>query len=145
VTVERNFNVVFENRLDYPHFEGLGKGQVRIPRCDKCQHWTWPAEWRCGECGSWDFHWETVENPEGVIYAWTRTHYSFSDTFKDMLPFVSVLVELPNAGKKRLVGILVGDTTGVKIGARVKPEFQKPSERTHNLPALWWRLADAAK
>ena len=80
-----------------------------------------------------------------MIYAWERTHYPFSRNFKDMLPFVTVLVELPHAGKKRMVGLLLGDSSNVKIGAKVKPDIQAPSERTHNLPALWWRLADAAE
>lgn len=145
MTVERNFNVVFENRLDYPYFEGLGKGEVRIPRCDKCQTWTWPAEWRCPECGSWDFHWETASTEGATVYAWTRTHYAFSKNFADLLPFVNALVELPKAGKVRLVGLLLGSDKGVKVGAAVKTDIQPAQERFHNLPALAWRLADAAE
>lgn len=140
MAIDRNYNVVFENRVDYPYWEGLGKGEIRIQRCDRCQRWMWPAEWRCGECGSWDLHFEAVKG-EGVIYAWERTHYSFVPAFADLLPYVNVLVELPKAGNRRLVGLLIGSDEGVKIGARVEAAIQPSAPRTKNLPALFWRLA----
>ena len=141
MTIERNQNVVWENRVDGPYWEGLKAGEIRVQRCDKCQTWIWPAEWRCGTCGSWDLHWETVPN-EGVIYAWTRTHYAFAKRFADMMPFITVLVQLPKGGGHKVVGILEGPSEGVKIGAKVTPVFKAPSDHTMNLPGLWWRLAD---
>jgi len=143
MAMDRNYNVVFENRVDFPFWEGLGQGVVRMQRCDKCSKWIWPAEWRCGECGSWDLHWEEVEGT-GTVNAWERTHYNFVPAFKDMLPYVNVLVELPHAGKVKLVGVLLEPSAGVKIGAPVIADIQPASEKTHNLPALWWRLAGGA-
>jgi uncharacterized OB-fold protein len=141
VTIDRNHNVVFENRIDFPYWDGLKKGEVRCQRCEKCGRWTWPAEWRCPACGSWDFHWEAVE-AQGEIYAWERTHYPFSKNFKDLLPYVTVLVALPAAGDIRMVGLLLGaEKQNIKIGLKVTPDIQAPSARTLNLPALWWRLA----
>ena len=76
-----------------------------------------------------------------MVYAWERTHYPFVPAFKDLLPYVNVLVELPHAGERRFIGLLVGGDEGVKIGAKVVADIQPPSERTKNLPALFWRLA----
>ena len=141
VAIDRNHNVVFENRIDFPYWDGLIKGELRVQRCDKCERWTWPAEWRCGDCGSWELHWEPVD-ARGVVYAWERTHYPFSQKFKDLLPYVTVLVALPAAGERRMVGHLLGSDAGIKIGARVNPEIQAPSPLTRNRPALFWRMAE---
>jgi uncharacterized OB-fold protein len=140
VTTDRNYNVSFESRVDFPFWNGLGKDEIRIQRCDKCLCWTWPAEWRCRQCGSWDLHWEAVQGA-GVIYAWERTHYPFMPSFSDLLPYVNVLVELPHAGNRRLLGLLIGSVDSVRIGARVEAEIQRATPRTKNLPALFWRLA----
>ena len=142
MTIDRNYNAVFEKRIDFPYWDGLKKGEVRCQRCEKCQRWSWPAEWRCPACGSWDFRWESVD-AHGVIYAWERTHYPFSQPFKDLLPYVTVLVALPAAGDVRMVGLLLGLDRDVRIGAPVQPEIQAPSARTRNLPALYWRLTGA--
>jgi uncharacterized OB-fold protein len=141
VAVDRNHNVVFENRIDWPFWEGLHAGEVRLQRCSGCSRWMWPAEYRCGECGSWELHWEPVAG-EGAIYAWERTHYPFVKAFADMMPYVNVLVEFPHAGNRRLVGLLLPPNEGVKIGAKVVADIRPPSPKTYDLPALWWRLAD---
>jgi uncharacterized protein len=139
MALERNYSANFDERVDAPFWRGLERNEIRIQRCDRCLNWTWPAEWRCGECGSWDFHWEGVRG-EGVIYAWQRTHHPFVPGFADLIPYVNVVVELPNAANRRLVGLLVGDTGNVRIGAQVQAEIHPPSPRTLDLAALCWRL-----
>lgn len=144
MTIDRNFNAVFENRVDYPFWQGLEQDELRIQRCSGCRRWMWPAEWRCGECGSWDFDWETIA-PEGTIYAWERTHQPFVPQFADMLPYVNALVELPQAGNRHILGLVLPPHEGIRIGARVTAAIQPPGERTHGLPALWWRLAETGE
>jgi uncharacterized OB-fold protein len=140
ITAERDFAEPQEVRVDFPYWEGLGKGELLIQRCEGCRRWQWPADWRCPECGGYDFAWEQVE-PLGTVYSWIRTHHSFVPTYADLVPYVNVLVELPAAGGARLMGLLTGDEEGLKTGAAVKGEFQPPSERTIGLPVLTWELA----
>jgi hypothetical protein len=59
----------------------------------------------------------------------------------NLVPYVNVLVELPHAGNRRLLGLLVGDDAGLAIGAEVVGVIQKPSTLTNNHAVLRWELA----
>jgi uncharacterized OB-fold protein len=132
----------FSDRVDSPYWEGLSAGELRVQRCEGCQAWRWPADWRCPACGSYDLGWEPVD-PEGLVYSWIRTQRPFVAAYADLVPYVNVLVELPSAGGARLLGLLAGETDGVEIGAAVVGDFSPASRRTVDLPVLVWRLADA--
>ncbi|ETB17992.1 DNA-binding protein [Mycobacterium avium 09-5983] len=128
--------------MDAPYWEGLARGELTIQRCAGCGQWIWPAEWRCGECGSWDFDWPTVA-PVGEVHTWTRTHYPFVPDHPT--PYVHVLVALCEAGGRRVLGLLTGREDGLRIGARVQGVIEEPSSRTRELPVFRWQLvSDAA-
>ena len=132
----------FSARVDAPYWEGLGGGQLRIQRCTRCRAWKWPADWRCGECGSYSLGWEAVE-PVGIVYSWIRTRQPVVPAFADLVPYDNVLVELPQAGGARLMGLLTGATDDVRTGRRVTGTFQPASARTIDLPVLTWALVGA--
>ncbi|MET0954056.1 MAG: OB-fold domain-containing protein [Aeromicrobium sp.] len=132
----------FSARVDAPYWDGLAEGELRIQRCDGCRQWSWPADWRCGRCGSYDFVWEAVE-PRGTVYSWIRTRQALVPAFADLVPYVNVLVELEGLGGARIMGLLTGDTDDVTTGRRVTGTFQPPSPRTLDLAVLTWTLADA--
>ena len=128
---------------DAPFWDGLLEGQLKIQRCEKCASWNWSPTWRCGQCGSWDLNWEEVER-RGIVYSWIRTWKAFSPQLADIVPFVTVLVELPQANNRRLLGMLVGPEEGLRIGAPVEGVIQAPGPLTNNLAILRWRLAEGA-
>jgi hypothetical protein len=70
-----------------------------------------------------------------------RAQQAFSPSMKNIVPFVTLLVELPDAGMRRLFGILVGSEDSLNIGANVVGVFQTPSELTHGRPVLRWKLS----
>jgi uncharacterized protein len=127
---------------DDPFWEALEAGECRLPRCSGCARWTWPAHWRCGECGSWEFRWSTVE-PTGTVYSWTRTWYAFDRTAARAgdVPYVVVLVEVDGTDGARVLGVLQGDEAALKIGARVAGTIQAPSEKALAYPSIVWSLA----
>jgi uncharacterized OB-fold protein len=84
--------------------------------------------------------WKRID-ANGTVYSWCRTHYPFSTAYADLVPYVNVLVELPAAGGRRVLGLLIGDQDGLKIGAAVSPVIEQASARTRGLPALRWQLA----
>jgi uncharacterized OB-fold protein len=129
----------FEERVDHPYWAGLGRGELRIQRCTSCKAWKWPADWRCPDCGSYDLDWEVVD-PTGRVYSWIRTHLPFVPGFADLVPYVTVLVELPQAGGARILGHLTGSEEGVRIGAPLTGTFVPASPRTTGLPVLTWAL-----
>jgi uncharacterized protein len=129
----------FSERVDFPYWDGLGAGELRIQRCSACERWCWPADWRCPACGGYEFRWEPVE-PVGRVYSWIRSHLPFVPAFADLVPYVNVLVELPHAGNARIMGLLVGDDDGIRVGAPVRGAFERASERTADLPVVVWSL-----
>jgi uncharacterized OB-fold protein len=140
-----------ENRItggigaDDPYWQALEDGSFRLPRCAACQRWIWPAHHRCGTCGSWDQEWVPVE-PAGTIYAWTRTHYSFDRVREraDQIPYVVALTEIPAAGNTRVLGVVHGDDSGVRIGAPVRGVILPPSPTTKGYGTITWVLEDGA-
>lgn len=128
---------------DGPFWDALDAGEFRIARCRGCNEWLMPAHFRCGTCGSWDIGWDEVE-AAGIIYAWTRNH-AVSDVLKERrgdLPYVTVLVELPQAGGARLPGVLVGDPPNLRIGARVRGTIRPPEERSRGYATMVWQIED---
>jgi len=127
---------------DAPFWEALAKDELRVPRCAACAAWVWPARPACPTCTSTTFDWTEV-TPEGTVYSWTRVWYPFVAVRVDELPYVVLVVELPHAGRVRILGTLHGDEAGLAIGAPVNGIVAAPSAATYGLPALQWLLAEA--
>lgn len=130
---------------DAPFWDALEAGELRIPRCAGCERWMWPAHFRCGVCGSWELRWDAVE-PVGTIYAWTRNHL-VSDALKERrpeLPYVTMLVALPQAGGVRLPGALSGDERGLAIGATVRGRIRPASAATRGYTTMTWQIEGQA-
>jgi uncharacterized OB-fold protein len=125
--------------LDEPFWIALQRGAVALQRCEGCGTWIWGPQWLCPNCHRFDPAWVEVE-PRGRIFSWTRTWQGFAPEFADVLPYVTVLVELPEAGNRRLLGILLdADEAEPAIGQEVEGVIQPPSERTSGMPVLRWR------
>jgi uncharacterized OB-fold protein len=137
---ERDETTDFARRVDAPYWDGLAVSELRVQRCAGCRRWQWPADWRCPGCGSYQLGWEPV-SPEGIVYSWIRTHYPFVPGYDALVPYVSVLVELPQAGRVRMMGHLIGDTADPHVGDRVEGVYEAASAMTINLPVLRWRKA----
>ncbi len=128
---------------DQPHWDGLREGVLRIQRCGECLCWIWSPRPICPTCHSFDTRWEAVQ-ASGTIYSWTRTWQPFTPESTGHLPYVVVLVELPEAGGSRVVGVLA-DADGVTptIGAAVRGTIEAPPDDEH-WPLLRWHLEGAA-
>ncbi len=120
--------------VDAPYWDGLKVGELRIQRCGECARWIWGAQPMCPACHTFDPGWEAVE-PSGVVFAWTRTWRQFHPTAE--VPYVTVLVELPQAGGRRILGLYTGEGDPV-IGARVRGEFE-PAPDSTSWPLIRWR------
>jgi uncharacterized OB-fold protein len=103
---------------DGPYWNALAEGKLVLPRCGGCGRWHWPAVHRCGACGTWDPAWQSVEM-KGRVFSWTRTWHPFDGSEGIGVPYVSLIVALPQAGHRRVLGLLDGDDAGLAIGAAV--------------------------
>lgn len=105
--------MVVSDGPDRPYWDALAKGELRLPQCEACQTWLWPAVDRCGHCGSTQIAW--IERAmEGSIFAWTRTWHRFELTESLDLPFVTIVASVNDCGV-RLLGRLEDDIEGDPI------------------------------
>ncbi|WP_348651218.1 Zn-ribbon domain-containing OB-fold protein [Mycolicibacterium neoaurum] len=129
-----------EDGADTPFWEALRNSELRIPQCDDCANWIWPHRPICPSCHSFDHTWSRVAMT-GTIFSWIRTWLPFAPEFTGHLPFVTLVVELPHAGSRRLLGALL-DADGVEpeIGMPVVGVVEAPAS-PQGWPVLRWRLA----
>jgi uncharacterized OB-fold protein len=126
--------------LSAPHWAGLREGELRIQCCNACKTWRWGPEWICHACHSFDTDWKAVE-PEGTIFSWTRVWHPTHPVLKNHGPYIVVVVELPHAGKVRVIGNLLGDPQQpVKIGAKVKGVFERHDKADPAYALLHWQV-----
>lgn len=126
--------------LDIPHWEGLRAGRLMLQRCPKCSMWTWSPRPICPACHSFDMGFEAVD-PVGVIYSWTRTWQPFTPDAIGHLPYVVVLVELPAADGRRVLGVLAhADGLAPRIGAAVRGVIEQPPDN-RDWPLMRWHLS----
>lgn len=125
--------------LDAPFWEGAMADRLIIQKCNDCNLWLWGPEWICHNCLSFDIGWQETR-PEGIIYSWERIWHPVHPSFKkEDLPYIIVLVELPEADNVRLVGNLLGDPNQtVKIGAKVKAVFEKHNSDDNPYALVQW-------
>lgn len=125
--------------LDAPHWDGLRAGKLVLQQCSDCSTWIWSPRPICPQCHSFAVSWHDVD-PVGTVYSWTRTWQPFSPQSTGHLPYVVVLVELPAAGRRRVVGVLA-DADGVtpRIGATVRGQIEQPPDAKH-WPLIRWHL-----
>ncbi|MEQ3549898.1 zinc ribbon domain-containing protein [Pseudonocardia nematodicida] len=126
--------------LDTPHWAGLAQRELRIQHCPACGEWIWSPRPICPSCHHDELEWPSVD-PTGTVYAWTRTWQPFHPSATGHLPYVVVAVELPAAGNRRVVGVLLdGDGADVRIGQHVTAEFDHSADAAA-YPLLRWRLS----
>ena len=136
--------IIGGNGADDEYWRGLERGVFQLQRCAGCRRWMWPAHLRCGRCGSWEFDWVPLE-PRGTIFSWTRTFYSFDRVTerRDDLPYVTAVVEVPAADGARVIGVLRGDESGLKVGVPVRGAIDPPCEKTKWYPSIRWQIERA--
>jgi uncharacterized OB-fold protein len=117
-----------DDGLDAPHWEGLRGGELVLQRCREYATWTWSPRPIWAACHSFDMGWEAVE-PAETVHSWTRTWEPFTPESSGHLPYVNVVVELPAAGNRRVVGVLNGaDGITPRVGASVRGTIEQPPD-----------------
>jgi uncharacterized OB-fold protein len=85
--------------------------------------------------------WVAVEG-RGLIYSWTRVWHPVHPSLADRVPYLAVLVELPEAGHIRMVGNLLGDARqAADIGTAVTAVFEHHPDAPIPHSLLQWQLA----
>jgi len=125
--------------LTQPFYDGAKEGKLLLPRCEDCNRVHWYPRHICPYCHSTNIGW--IEGSgEGRIHTFAVQHRAFGGWAKEV-PFVTAYIDL-NEGD-RMVTVLRGvdatDPSSIKIGSKVKVEFEEASEDIH-LP--FWRVVE---
>lgn len=135
-----------------PHNDGLGaefweatqRHELLVQRCSACENWQWGPEHICHNCHSFDdLTYERVSG-RGRIYSWERAWYPVHPALRERLPYLVVLVELPDAANVRMVGNLLGDPEQeVPIGGEVEAVFEDHAGDGDPYTLVQWQLVEA--
>jgi uncharacterized OB-fold protein len=121
--------------LDSPYWQGLRRREVLVQRCSDCGVKQWYPREVCSRCHSFALGWTPVE-PVGTVYTYSVQHQKTGSKFDEDIPYAVLVVELTGAPEVHLVGQLVGDPGGVKIGTPVVGDFL---DATPEITILNWR------
>jgi uncharacterized protein len=137
--------VTESDKLDLPYWQGTRAGKLMIQRCGACQTWQWGPEWLCHKCHSFDMKWAEIAGPdpgryEGKIYSWTRCWHPVHPALKTHGPYIAVVVEMPHAGRIRMLGNLLGPPEQkVEIGATVVAVFEPHDDAQVPYTLVQWK------
>ncbi len=121
-------------------WEATGRHELLVQRCNACGTFQWGPEFICHRCLSFDIGWHCVSG-RGRIYSWERPWYPVHPALREGVPYLVVLVELPDAGNVRMVGNLLGDPKqDVPIGAEVEAVFED-HDGPEPYTLVQWQLA----
>ena len=122
------------------YWAGTRAGKLCIQQCSACQSWQWGPEWICHVCHSFEMIWVEIRG-RGQIYSYERPHHPVHAALNGHGPYLVVLVELPDYGRVRMIGNLLGDPLQeVTIGAAVEAVFEPHDNADPPYTLVQWRL-----
>ncbi len=87
-----------------PYWESLRRHAAEIQKCETCGQFRFPPAPSCYYCGKAGGDWERISG-KGKIYSWIVVNHPVDKRLAGDVPFVVVLVELPEG--PRIVGRLI--------------------------------------
>ena len=94
-----------DDPLTAEFFAGAARGELVIPRCDRCVRWVWYPEPTCPACAG-ELHWQPASG-RATLFSWAVVQRPFLPAFADMIPFVTALVALEEDPAVRIVTYVV--------------------------------------
>jgi uncharacterized protein len=129
------------NGLSKPFWDGLRNETIMVQRNARTKVYQFPPQWICHDTQTFDVEWVSTES-RGVIYSWTRVWHPVHPAMKNACPYIVVVVELPQAGRVRMLGNLLGDPRQtVQIGTPVEAVFEHHNDADPPFTLLQWRVA----
>lgn len=120
-------------------WEAAKKGELLIPRCNDCGKFHWYPRLICPYCHSMNLEWTQISG-EGTLYTFAVQHRAFGG-WAEEVPFVTAFVDLKEGDRMMTVlrGVDPNKPEDIKIGSKVKVEFEQADEETF-IP--FWRVVE---
>lgn len=130
----------YPDGLGQEYWDATRRHELIAQRCNACEGWQWGPEHICHRCHSFDLRYEKVSG-KGKIYSWERPWYPAHPAVAQAVPYIVVLVELPDADNVRMVGNLLGDREQeIVIGSEVEAVFEDHDDSEPPFTLVHWRL-----
>ena len=122
-----------------PYWDGCKVGKLMLPRCLVCGRMHFYPRVLCPHCHSDQLEWVEASG-EGRIHTYAVQHRAFGG-WAEETPFVTAYIDL--AEGTRMLTVLRGvdplKPEEIKIGAKVKIEFEKASDE---VSIAYWRVVE---
>jgi uncharacterized protein len=105
--------------ISRPYFEAAERGELVLPRCNRCGRHFFYATVLCQHCHTPDWDWQPSAG-RGTIYSYTAVYRPLGSWFE--APYVVVVVEL-DEGIRMMGNLLGADPEAVAIGQPVRVDF----------------------
>ena len=127
--------------LDAPYWAGTRAHELRVQQCAACGTFRWAPEWICYRCHSFATEWPAVE-PHGVLFSHQRVWHPVTPALATAVPYVNILVELPQAGGVRMIGNYAGDPLdALAIGTPLVAVFEDHDDAAVPYTLVHWKKA----
>lgn len=113
-----------------PFWNGTAQGELRLQRCNACQHWQFYPRNFCTACGALDLDWAPASG-NGTLRSFTIVRRPVTEAYAPDVPYVIALVALAEGPTlmTQLVDVTVpaegadAAASGIIIGAPVQVQF----------------------
>jgi len=129
-----------DDPLTEPFWSATREGRLVLPECTNCGYLQWPPVPVCPQCQHTGRRWLEVP-AAGTLWSYAVYHLALDPAFADEIPYAVGLVELDGVGRN-MYGIMTGDGSALKIGARVRGIFVPATDQ---VTFLRWQLDDASQ
>ena len=122
-----------------PFWDGAKEGRLMLPRCEDCNRVHWYPRHICPFCHSTNLGWMQASG-EGTIHTYAVQHLAFGP-WAEEAPYVTAYIDLKEGDRMLTVlrGVDATKPEDIKIGQKVRVEFEQADEETH-IP--FWRVVE---
>ncbi len=115
------------NEETRPFWEYCRKHELRMQKCRQCGHIRYPISNVCPECSSLEAEWALLSG-KGSVYSFTIYRVAYDPAFKDDIPYVVAIIQLPEGLRmeSNIIGCRVED---VRVEMPVAVSFEDVTDR----------------
>jgi uncharacterized OB-fold protein len=119
-----------------PFWDATKNSELKYQQCNTCNEVVFYPRGMCPNCGSSDLAWKTSKG-EGTVYTYSVVRQNRNPAFADLGAYALAYIDL-DEGFRMLSNVVgIGNPlTDVKIGQRVKVQFEKQDDGEYPVPVF---------
>jgi len=119
-----------------PFWEATKNSELKYQQCNVCSEIIFYPRGACTNCGSSDWEWKTSKG-EGTVYTYSVVRQNRNPAFADLGAYALAYIDLDEGFRmlSNVVGV-ANPLTDVKVGQRVKVQFEQQEEGEYLIPVF---------